>query len=87
MSEQELRNYLQLVMETEPCGLRGLQELTGVGFSTLSRFLRGSKLSLPVYLKLKNFREGILTAPQLPKVTKRFSVGKKTFLVSITEVE
>jgi len=40
MELDEIRNRLKLAQEIEPCGLRYLGELTGVSFSTLSRFMQ-----------------------------------------------
>ena len=84
---KKIRNHLKLVQESEDCGLRAMQELTGVSFSSLSRFMRGAAPSRPVLRKLTNFYNGQLFKDIKPKVVKRFNLGTKTFIVEIRELE
>lgn len=83
----ELRNHLNLVRELEPCGLRGLEELTGVSFTTLSRFLRGSEPDYKTLSKLRAFKNGEGPNKSKPVVIRRFKVGGKEFVVEIREVK
>lgn len=87
MELNEIRNRLRLAQEIEPCGLRHLEELTGVSFSTISRFLRGADPNSKTLRSLENWCNGIDTKSIKPKVVRRFSVGKKKFLVTIQELE
>lgn len=87
MSEKEIRDYLNTVMETEPCSLRALGEMTGVSFATLSRFLRGATLSLKVYKRLEAVMNGERKPIELEQQTRRFHVGGKTFVITIKELQ
>jgi len=86
MELDEIRNRLKLAQEIEPCGLRYLGELTGVSFSTLSRFMRGAEPNLRTLTALENWCNGSEIKPVKPKVVRRFNVGKKKFLVTIEEL-
>lgn len=83
----EIRNRLRLAQEIEPCGLRYLGEMTGVSFSTLSRFMRGAEPNIRTLRALENWCNGTETKPIKPKVVRRFNVGKKKFMVTIQELE
>ena len=83
---EEIRQHLKLVMELEPCGLRGLEELVGVSFSTLSRFIRGADPDMRTLKKFYQFMKGEPEPKTKPKVIRRFKVGSKEFVVEIREV-
>jgi hypothetical protein len=85
MSEINMRDYLKMVMETEPCSLRTLQEMTGVSFATLSRFMRGKDIDLKTWRKLDAFMKGGPKLIELEQQTRRFHVGGKTFVITIKE--
>ena len=72
-------------MECESLGLRGLEEITGVSISTISRFLRGADPDMKTLKKLESFKTGKPINESKPKIIKRFKVGTKTFIVEIRE--
>lgn len=83
----ELRNFLREVMERQECGLRGLEDLTGVSFATISRFLRGGDLTMSTYRRLQWFRDnGNRPLKTEPIAVKRFDIADKKFLVEIRQI-
>ncbi len=83
---EDIRKHLRLAQETEPCGLRYLQELTGVSFSTLSRILRGADPDMKTLRKLRAFKSGEAEPKPKPMMTKRFTIGDRIFLVEIRDI-
>lgn len=86
MDLDQIRQHLKLVMEIEPCGLRGLEEIVGVSSATLSRFLRGAMPNLKTLRTLEGFMDGKPKETAKPKVCRRFRIDGKTFLVEITSL-
>ena len=84
-TSHELRVALQKELEKRDLSLRQGQELIGVSFSTLSRFLRGGKNEMTV----KNLEriDVWLNGGVLPKkkqaISRRFNFGKQSFLITI----
>lgn len=81
-----IRNDLRHTMESKGIGLRGLAELTGVSFATLSRVLRGKAPDMRTLAKLEAFISGVPIEESEPIVVRRFRVGGKSFVVEIREV-
>lgn len=86
MNHSELRKEIKSKMEVENCGLRRVEAESGVSFSTISRFLRGSTLVHDRHEKLENWINGKNTKKPNPVSCKRMKVGSKTFLVTIEEL-
>lgn len=82
-----LKSRLQRRQENEGLSLRDVEELTGVSFSTLSRFNRGvGELTYKNARRLKAWLDNEPIAEQKPICTKRFKVGPLTFLITVEVV-
>ena len=86
MSEiEKLRNALRMRMCRTGESLRDLQELCGVSFATLSRFLRNGTPSLDTITRIEEFLDGKPKREVAPICVRRFKVKGKTFIVEIRE--
>jgi len=83
----DLRNKLRAEIAKRGCGLRGVQALTGVSFSTISRFLRGADLLGSNLEKLEALCDGREVVIEPPVKIVRFSVSGKTFIMEIRELK
>ena len=86
MNIDELRNKIFAEKVSRGIGLRELETLSGVSYSSISRFLRGEILETRNLIRLQAFLSG--ESPSKRKVisTKRMKVGAKVFLVTIEEL-
>lgn len=83
MNIEAQRHRLQRRMENDCLSLRNVGELTGISFSTLSRFNRGSEMTYQNLRKLKAWLDSEPIPRQEPLCTRRFKVGPLTFLVTV----
>ena len=84
---QSLRDQVKRILEAKDMSLRQAEEITGVSFSTISRFIRGGEITSKLFYRLVAFSEGKPVTKGRPKVSKRMVVGNKVFLVTIEELE
>lgn len=82
MSE-DLRSRLRIAMELDRLSLRQLDELTGVSFSTLSRFLRGSEITHQNARRLEAWLSGEQIKESTPISKRVHRVGGLKFLITV----
>jgi len=78
-----LRNELKKRMEAERLSQRDIQELTGVSFATISRYLRGNEITHANHHRIRAWLTGEPLKPVKPVCSRRFKVGPLTFLVTV----
>ena len=79
-----IRHRLVRRMENEGLSLRDVGELTGVSFSTLSRFQREKgEVTYKNARRIKAWLDNDEIPAQKPICTRRFKVGPLTFLVTV----
>lgn len=80
---KDLRTRLKTAMELDALSLRQLDELTGVSFSTLSRFLRGAEITHGRARRIEAWLSGEQIRESTPISKRVHSVGGLKFLITV----
>lgn len=78
-----LRTEFDAKIKAESLSMRQAQELTGVSFSTISRFLRGDEITSTTYDRISAWISGTSLPKRKVVQSKRITIGKQGFLITI----